>query len=534
MAVRALTETAPTALIYVRVSTKGQEDDGTSLDTQERACREHAASLGYAVAQVFREVYSGAELFDRPQLNALRAEARTKQHDTVIVYALDRLTRAQGLTAYLLSEFERSGTELLSVTDPLDASKEGKLIVGIKEYVAEVEREKIRERSLRGKRARVEAGKLHRYGTELYGYRRDHELGVRTIYEPEAAIVREIFHAVADEGLSARAVWRRLNERGVPPPSAGKRKYQADEWSNTTIRRIIRDATYKGDTIVWRWQQVSSTGAMKPRPESETVALPEGVTPALVSPAIWQTAGERLATNLSTRTRNEKRPYLLRGRIRCADCGRAMSPGVDRGNRNYRCTSHGEAGIVCHATRVRADDSVPRSALPRDDHGRMRQMDTETRARLASVPGVESWVWDQISNILRDPSIIAAELDRMAQDGPQESLSEELESATSRLQAIDKQQKRLMQRYAEADDDAFPWELVQEQVTRLEREKQTVSGIITDIEGRVQAEQAAAQQLHELQVYVERVASNLKAFDFDEKRLALDALGVTVYADGRD
>jgi hypothetical protein len=31
-----------------------------------------------------------------------------------------------------------------------------------------------------------------------------------------------------------------------------------------------------------------------------------------------------------------------------------------------------------------------------------------------------------------------------------------------------------------------------------------------------------------------RVASNLQRFDFAEKRLTLEALGVTVYADGRE
>ena len=34
------------ALVYSRVSTDAQERDGTSLDTQERACVEYAESQG--------------------------------------------------------------------------------------------------------------------------------------------------------------------------------------------------------------------------------------------------------------------------------------------------------------------------------------------------------------------------------------------------------------------------------------------------------------------------------------------------------
>jgi len=42
------------AAIYVRVSTKGQEDDGSSLGTQEQACRAYAVDHGYNVVDVYR------------------------------------------------------------------------------------------------------------------------------------------------------------------------------------------------------------------------------------------------------------------------------------------------------------------------------------------------------------------------------------------------------------------------------------------------------------------------------------------------
>ena len=47
-----------------------QEREGTSLETQEAACRRHAAAGGYSVLEthVFRETYSGAEFHDRPRL----------------------------------------------------------------------------------------------------------------------------------------------------------------------------------------------------------------------------------------------------------------------------------------------------------------------------------------------------------------------------------------------------------------------------------------------------------------------------------
>src|SRR5438067_12368053 len=95
-------QTAPAAAtvraaIYVRVSSPGQEQDGTSLETQEERCRRYAAEHGLAVdvAHVFRDVYSGAVLHERPQLRELRRAARARAFDVVISYAVDRLSRNQ-------------------------------------------------------------------------------------------------------------------------------------------------------------------------------------------------------------------------------------------------------------------------------------------------------------------------------------------------------------------------------------------------------------------------------------------------------
>ena len=68
--------TATRTAIYVRVSTTGQEEGGSSLSTQEAACRAFAAERGYLVlpAHVYSETFSGIELWDRPQLTQLRSQ----------------------------------------------------------------------------------------------------------------------------------------------------------------------------------------------------------------------------------------------------------------------------------------------------------------------------------------------------------------------------------------------------------------------------------------------------------------------------
>lgn len=82
------------AIVYVRVSTDAQERDGTSLDTQERACLDYARAAGWTVVDLVRDAASGFSL-ERPGIEAIRAAMRSKTCDVVLAYAVDRLSRHQ-------------------------------------------------------------------------------------------------------------------------------------------------------------------------------------------------------------------------------------------------------------------------------------------------------------------------------------------------------------------------------------------------------------------------------------------------------
>ncbi|MCX6658789.1 MAG: recombinase family protein, partial [Candidatus Bathyarchaeota archaeon] len=78
--------------IYCRVSTEGQEQDGTSLQTQLEACRKYCQARQYEVGHEISEAWSGLSL-ERPKLTELREMVRSEKIDTVVVYSLDRLSR---------------------------------------------------------------------------------------------------------------------------------------------------------------------------------------------------------------------------------------------------------------------------------------------------------------------------------------------------------------------------------------------------------------------------------------------------------
>ena len=114
------------AAIYVRVSTGQQEEEGSSLETQEERCRAFATERGYDLDEehVYREVHTGVELWERPELTALREAVRRRDVDVVVAYAIDRLSRDPVHLGVVLSEAEHAGVEVEFVTEPLDLSPE--------------------------------------------------------------------------------------------------------------------------------------------------------------------------------------------------------------------------------------------------------------------------------------------------------------------------------------------------------------------------------------------------------------------------
>ena len=151
----------PRAAIYTRVSSRGQEQDGTSLDSQLAYCRQWLTERGLAAdeAQVYREVFTGVELWERPQLTRLREAIRRREVDVVIAHAIDRLARDPVHLGVALSEADHFGVPVEFVTEPVDNTPEGELVRYVRGYAGKVEHEKIRERVQRGKRSRVESGR---------------------------------------------------------------------------------------------------------------------------------------------------------------------------------------------------------------------------------------------------------------------------------------------------------------------------------------------------------------------------------------
>ena len=129
---------------YARVSTKYQEKEGNSLDSQEEQLKSAGAKI------VFKDSYSGATL-DRPQFKELRKALEAG--DTLMVTKLDRLARSASKGISLIDELLSHGIKVHVLNMGLmDNTPTGKLIRTILLAFAEFERDMIIERTQEGRR----------------------------------------------------------------------------------------------------------------------------------------------------------------------------------------------------------------------------------------------------------------------------------------------------------------------------------------------------------------------------------------------
>src|ERR1700738_487059 len=233
------------AAIYARVSSDRQKENHT-IASQLAALVRYAESHGYLVPPEWRfqdEGYSGATLL-RPGLESLRDLASAGHIEVALVYSPDRLSRKYAYQVLLAEELSRCGVELVFLQAPSGTTPEDQLLVQFQGMIAEYERAQIAERSRRGKRHRAQQGSINVLSGAPSGYRYVRKSNTSAAYyqvmESEAAVVRRVYEAYTQQGLSINVIARLLNEEHIPTRTGTTR------WERSTVWGMLRNPAYRG------------------------------------------------------------------------------------------------------------------------------------------------------------------------------------------------------------------------------------------------------------------------------------------------
>ncbi len=149
------------AVIYVRVSTKEQVDEGNSLNTQEKICREYAEKNQYEVASIFIEQGESAKTADRTELLKLLTYCADKKNGVkaIIIYKVDRLSRSVDDYSYLRLLLKKYGVEIKSTSESFGNNPVGRFMENTMANIAQFDNDIRSERCAGGMRDAMRDGR---------------------------------------------------------------------------------------------------------------------------------------------------------------------------------------------------------------------------------------------------------------------------------------------------------------------------------------------------------------------------------------
>jgi len=310
-----------------RVSTSAQEEEGCSLEAQQRRYHELAAVHRWETIGEFRGVESATQaLSERAVLQQVLACVRQQQPDAIWCVEQSRLSRGDPLdVALLFRELTERNVKVIVGSDVRDLSSvDGRFIAGVQNLVDRAEAERLRERSLRGKRERALQGKKNT-GKAPYGYQNplpgNPQRGTLQVVAEQAVVVRHIFEMAA-AGLSGHAIAKRLNDDMIASAKALK-------WKKSTIRQMLLNPVYIGTHVSNAWVAERGTRKYVYNIHHPEVILIEGAHEPIISRELWDAVRARLKPPTSSH------PNMLTGLLQIN--GLASSVQYSRDSKFYHC-----------------------------------------------------------------------------------------------------------------------------------------------------------------------------------------------------
>lgn len=229
----------PRGVIYCRVSSVGQVEDGNSLKTQERLCYEYAAKYGIEIVKVFIEKGESAKTAARPELQDLLKFCSSSKNkiNCIIAYKIDRISRNMDDYSYLRLLLKSYGVEIKSTSEHFENTPAGRFMENIIANVAQFDNDVRTERSIGGMKEAIREGRY--VWRAPLGYKNVKLGGKHTIVPSDyAKYIKRAFELVSKDRLSTNAV--RLLLR-IPNPNGS-----TSIITTSYFYKILRNEIYAG------------------------------------------------------------------------------------------------------------------------------------------------------------------------------------------------------------------------------------------------------------------------------------------------
>ncbi len=418
--------TAKKAILYSRVSSRAQENDGHGLESQETRCRQYAEARGYEVVAVFPDTISGGgDFMKRAGMVALLSfiDAQPGEHFVVIFDDLKRFARDTRFHLDLRDAFRSRGATIECLNFKFDESPEGEFIETIMAAQGALERKQNGRQVAQKMRARMQNGYWIHDAPIGYRYQTIKGRGKMLIANPPfVAIIQEAFEGYASGRFQTQAEVKRFFESF---PDFPRNKH--GDIPNQRVTDILTQPVYSGYICSERYEIHWLKAQHEP----------------LVPLTTFEKVQERRnGAAKAPKRKNIGKDFALRGFVCCADCGTPLRSSWAKG----RTKSY--AYYLCQTKDCESyGKSIPRDKVEGDVGELIKQLQP-TKSLFTVVEAMFRYAWDA----------------RRIQ------ANEIIQSAKKQISSLDKQIDKIVARIMDASNERVI-RTYEDRIAELEREK---------------------------------------------------------------
>ena len=325
------------AAVYIRLSVEDSQTGSASVETQQYIIG-HFLDRHPEIEPFHTYIDNGltGTNFNRPAFQSMLNDIESGAVNCVVVKDLSRLGRNCIDTGYYIEQyFPQRKVRFIAVNEGYDtAGEDGRpdMMIALRNMVNEAYAADISKKITAAQRQMMKDGKFVG-ALPPYGYLKDPEDCHKLVIDPEAAaVVKQIF-AWAVNGMGINTIVTRLNEAGVMTPSyrrveqgliTNEKRLGSGSWQTFTVNKILHAEIYTGDMVQGKSKIVARKQV--PATPDEYTVVPGTHQPIVSRELFEQVRGmlDRTAQSVKDREQTSYSPNLLKGKIFCAACGRAL------------------------------------------------------------------------------------------------------------------------------------------------------------------------------------------------------------------
>lgn len=332
------------AVAYCRYSSDNQREE--SIDAQVRAIKEYCSRNNYSLIRTYTDEAKTGTNDNRKGFLDMIDDSSKGTFNICIVHKLDRFTRSKYDSAIYKKLLKDNDVRVVSVLENLDDSPESIILESVLEGMAEYYSKNLAREVMKGMKETALQGK-HNGGTPPLGY----DVAPDKTYilnNEEVVSVKKIFKMyLAGSGYGLIA--QNLNDNGQCT-KLGRL------FTKNSIHDILLNEKYTGTYIFNK--RLSKKDNHKYKDDADIIRI-ENALPVIISKEDFLKVKSKMDGKKVGPRMNQKRFYLLTGKIICGECGAAyVGSGYVPGRNGkkypiYSCTN--KRSHICSNKNIRQD-----------------------------------------------------------------------------------------------------------------------------------------------------------------------------------